>query len=219
MIKLFYSDNLKEITPEIYSQMQSLLPTWRTQKADKYLRMQDRILCGYAYLLLRYASAQVWNLKTAQSFVFGKYGKPQFALYPEYYFNYSHCSASVCCALSSAEVGADIQNVENYDGMKYIMTQREQMQILQASDSCEEFTKLWTIKESYYKMLGTGLCEMMGKTDFSSLHEGINLFQGNTISIEKHPGFYIAVSSLGKHITETEHVSPQDCIKTVAELK
>ena len=161
MIKLFYSECPEKISSEIYRKAQADMPEWRIKKALAYRREQDRILCYYAYFLLKYAVKDFWDINNVPDISFGKYKKPFFSDYPEFFFNYSHCSAGVCCAVSDSEVGTDIQNIERYDGMKYVMTENEQQRILIAKKPENEFTKLWTVKESFYKMLGSGLCNDM----------------------------------------------------------
>lgn len=212
MIKLFYSTNPEKIASEIYSKAERELPEWRLKKASSYLREQDRILCYYAYFLLRYSVKHFWGISELPEIAFGKYNKPFFKDYPKYFFNYSHCTAGVCCAVATSEVGADIQNIEKCDGMKYVMTENEQYNILHSKNPNCEFTKLWAVKESYYKMLGCGLCDMMKENDFSSLHIGMNYTQNSTIYIEECQDFYMAVSAYGKHNLYVEKVSLSDCI-------
>ena len=217
MINIFYSANLQVITPEIYEFMESAVPLERRIKARNYVKIQDRILCCYAYLLLKYAVRKIWNMEDIPELVIRKYGKPEFAEYKEYFFNYSHCSAGVCCALSSSETGADIQNTEKYTGMEYVMSLNEQNQILNSANPEREFTRLWSIKESYYKMLGVGLCRNMRETDFSALHSGVNHFRKNTIFVEEHQDFCLSVSAKGKHTVETEYIAPLECIDMIAD--
>lgn len=213
MINVFYSADLQVITPEIYGFMESAVSPERRIKARNYIKMQDRILCCYAYLLLKYAVRKIWNMEDIPEIVTGKYGKPEFAEYKEYFFNYSHCSAGVCCALSSSETGADIQNTEKYTGMEYVMSLNEQNQILNSANPEREFTRLWAIKESYYKMLGVGLCGKMRETDFSALHSGVNRFRKNTVFVEEYPAFCLSVSAKGNHTVETEYIDPLECIR------
>lgn len=214
MIKLFYSTNPEKISTEIYRKAENEMPEQRAKKASAYLREQDRILCYYAYFLLKYAVKDFYGINNVPEIAFGKYNKPFFRDYPEYFFNYSHCSAGVCCAVSDAEVGADIQNIEKYDGMKYVMTENEQHHILNAENPDSEFTKLWTVKESYYKMIGCGLCDTMKENDFSKLHYGVNYAKNSTIFIEKYDNFYMSASAVGRHTVHIEKVSLNDCIRT-----
>ncbi|MBE6876633.1 MAG: 4'-phosphopantetheinyl transferase superfamily protein [Ruminococcus sp.] len=213
MIKIYYTDDIFSVSPEIYSVAEAKLPPERFQKAVRYRRQQDRMLCGSAYFLLKYAVRDFWHLEDVPEICSGTYGKPFFRDKPSCFFNYSHCSAGICCAVSTEEVGADMQNTESCDSMQYVMTEQEQQKILSSPNPDAEFTKLWAVKESYYKMLGTGLCEAMKEKDFSFLHSGMQTTENCTVLIKEYPGFCIAVFSRGKHQVQIEHVSLYDCIR------
>ena len=85
---------------------------------------------------------------------FNKFGKPYLSR-GKFFYNISHSKKIVVCALSDNEVGIDIQFLEKMDISPIIslLHKKEQTQI----HSLEDFIKLWTIKESYLKYLGTGL--------------------------------------------------------------
>lgn len=74
-------------------------------------------------------------------------------------FNLSHSGDYAACALSDGAVGIDIQRAEEYRAKlaKRFFTQEEFCSIEESADCDYSFTRLWTLKESYIKYLGTGL--------------------------------------------------------------
>ena len=97
------------------------------------------------------------------AYVYGKEGKPYFRDLP-FYFNLSHSGDYVLCAVSSAEIGTDIQqhcgkNVERL--ARRFFTEREAAALEQAGEERETrerlFYRLWARKEAYGKLTGKGI--------------------------------------------------------------
>jgi 4'-phosphopantetheinyl transferase len=62
-------------------------------------------------------------------------------------------------AVSENPIGVDIEVIRAFkpELMRKTMNQTEQTQILQAEQPNWQFIRLWTQKEAYLKMLGTGI--------------------------------------------------------------
>ena len=75
------------------------------------------------------------------------------------HFNLSHSKSMVVCAVSDCEVGVDIQakTRDHLEIAKRFFTEAEYESILRSSDPDALFNKLWVMKESYIKAMGTGL--------------------------------------------------------------
>ncbi|MBQ9340162.1 MAG: 4'-phosphopantetheinyl transferase superfamily protein [Paludibacteraceae bacterium] len=85
------------------------------------------------------------------------------------HFSLSHCSRAIAVALSERPVGIDVETVERHvteELVRYTMNNAEQACIFgHAVDAnrhlspatTERFITLWTQKEAYLKMLGTGI--------------------------------------------------------------
>lgn len=77
------------------------------------------------------------------------------------FFNLSHSYGLAVCAVSSEEVGCDIEKVGKYreSVMKKVCTDCERKYLEQFSEERKknEFYRLWTMKESYVKMTGEGI--------------------------------------------------------------
>lgn len=98
---------------------------------------------------------------------YGPYGKP-YLNDQAFQFSLSHSGEMVICAVSDAEVGADIQEKKSADYQKLVMrffTKQEQEAFGKCGDveaQGELFFRLWTRKEAYGKLTGKGLKDSLG---------------------------------------------------------
>ena len=79
-------------------------------------------------------------------------GKPYFADMPNRWLSLSHSGRYALCALSDeGEVGVDVEVIRTHrPGLpEYVLTPEEKAQF---DGSWEDFTRLWTLKESWCKM-------------------------------------------------------------------
>lgn len=154
----WYCDVRPLADPTLFSRGMLLLP-WneRREQVMRFCFEKDRRLCLGAGLLLAYALRQAGasdlNLRRLSN------GKPMLANDPNIHFNLSHSGTLAVCAVSNQPVGVDVETQQNMDpGIAAMCFQPiEQEWINQADDQCRAFTRLWTRKESYLKLLGTGL--------------------------------------------------------------
>lgn len=132
------------------------------EKRERILRQRvkqnaDNMLVGTVlakYMLLKYFQIPF----SKQHISYGRYGKPYLRDYPNVYFNISHSGQFVACAVSDRPIGVDIQEIVPYhrNVAKCVFNLEELSQIESSPDRSAEFTKLWTQKEAYLKMLGIG---------------------------------------------------------------
>lgn len=92
----------------------------------------------------------------------GDHGKPFLAEYPNIHFNLSHCTGLVICGISESEIGIDAELIRPYNGnaAKRIFTESELLLVRESANPDEMFFRLWTLKESLGKNLGTGISGM-----------------------------------------------------------
>ncbi len=145
-----------------------LLPTWRRVRAEKYRMPADRVQSAVAYLLLEELVGADDDKGELPPFSYGANGKPYVAELPRLHFNMSHCRKAVMCAVADnspelcGEVGCDIEEIPDRideDLMPLCFSEKEQRAIRQAEWPELEFAKMWTCKEAFVKMLGTGLTD------------------------------------------------------------
>lgn len=118
-------------------------------------------------------------------------GKPFVKGHPVH-FNVSHSGDRVLCAVHTAPVGADIQQiVPQYDRvMRRVCTPAE---IAYIGDDPARFAQIWTRKEAYAKLTGKGLAiglKTIVVADENGLFSGIN---GHAVLTEEHDGYIYSV--------------------------
>ncbi len=164
---LLYCTDVNTVTNEQYESFLSVLDDQRKAKAQRYRKYEDRVLSAVSYVLLRYA-LYLNGDNEEHTVIYNEYGKPFFENSPVY-FNISHTSGAVACAVGDASVGVDIQKkVSNYETvMRRVCTEKEKNSVISSDDPPLEFTTLWTLKESILKCIGTGIAGSMTKYNFS----------------------------------------------------
>lgn len=100
----------------------------------------------------------------------GKYGKPYLAEYPDVKYNISHADGIAACMVSDSECGIDCEKVRNLrEGvLRRAFSEREREMIASVAEAERDllFFRLWTLKESYIKAIGTGLSYPLETAEF-----------------------------------------------------
>ncbi len=113
------------------------------------------------------------------SLCYGEHKKPYLKGNSSLFFSLSHSGKYCACAFYDKEIGIDIQKIKKVsDGtIKRVSAEREHafLSCLDEDKKLQEFTRLWTIKESYMKYLGTGLTLAPKKIEIA-FGEEIKLF-------------------------------------------
>lgn len=132
-----------------------------TELGKKYFRfLLENVSVGQKEKALRYAneidqirsllSSYLKNQLSREELLKNENGKPYFANGP--YFNISHSGKYVLMAVSTAEIGVDIEEIKNKDmsSLVRIFNEAEAKMIKEHSD----FYYLWCAKESLIKCMG-----------------------------------------------------------------
>lgn len=95
------------------------------------------------------------------TFLYNEHGAPYLEDGP--YFSISHCKQGIAVVVSDQPVGIDIEGLRRVDEalVRKTMNMEEQSQIAMSQNPEVEFIRLWTRKEAYVKMLGTGIISDM----------------------------------------------------------
>ncbi len=137
----------------------TLVSAERVNKINRCKKKDDKIRSLAAGLLLEKALDDVGvgerEIRTDDN------GKPYLAN-GAVFFNLSHSGDRVMCAVSDMEVGCDVQKIgeANPKIADRFFDPSERLLINAIADENEKtnmFYRLWTLKESYAKVLGTGL--------------------------------------------------------------
>lgn len=128
----------------------------RRAYATKYIHELDQRLSVASFLLLKRALSQEFGMDSVPPFVYDSNGKPRLEGFPDMHFNLSHCREAVACAVGSTPVGIDVECMGKLDAdvVAMTMSQREQERIAASPQPEVEFTRLWTMKESLFKLIG-----------------------------------------------------------------
>lgn len=131
------------------------------QRVDLFHKKEDKLRTIYGELLARYIVYRLTSIRPENIIIKrDEKNKPYFPDIP-LYFNISHSGRYVICAVSDEPIGVDIEEITdiNINMIKNIFTEEEYHFLMNKSESerKQDFFSLWTIKESYVKMLGMGM--------------------------------------------------------------
>ena len=108
-------------------------------------------------------------------------GKPSLAEHPEIHFNLSHGNGIFACITSDRECGIDCEQVRPYRPnvakRAYSESEIKLIESLPENERDLMFTRLWTLKESYVKAIGTGISYPLDTVGFA--------FDGDRIIADK----------------------------------
>ena len=132
----------------------------RREKTARLVRPEDRRLSLGAELLLRRAFMDAGEPFPARM-EFGAFGKPFFPG-ADIRFNLSHAGEYALCAVCDTETGCDIEKIvpAPMDVAQRFFSREEALDILSQPTPAardDRFFRLWTVRESYVKALGTGI--------------------------------------------------------------
>lgn len=131
----------------------------RREQALKFKHELGKRLCVLAYQLLKRGLAEVYGIRENPVFEYNEHGKPKIVGHPEIFFNLSHCKEAAICVVSDQPVGVDVESVRSFNEslVRYTMNETEIKEIESAEDQAIAFIRLWTMKESALKLIGTGI--------------------------------------------------------------
>lgn len=148
--------------------LEEILPNSRIAYAARYHRKEDRLRSLAAGVLLTYSlyemGESVPKIKNELESINWGGGQKPFLQKSNIHFNLSHSGQCVACVVGQAECGVDIQKKkEDVMFLKNFFTDDEWNWVLKESD--KRAIRLWTLKESYAKYVGTGIVGELPKFD------------------------------------------------------
>jgi 4'-phosphopantetheinyl transferase len=167
-MKVFLFDAFNSLNANFIENNIKLMPAERQERCKRYRRTTDKTLCIACYLLLCHALKQLYNFTDKIEFGYNGYGKPHIKGNPEVFFNMSHTEGLAICALGDEELGVDCEKIIGHheDVAKMIFSKKEYEAFIQSADKAEAFFRLWTLKESYVKAIGTDLALHLNSAEF-----------------------------------------------------
>ncbi len=128
----------------------------RREYALRYRQEQDQRRCMAAYQMLQNGLRADFGINEIPEFTYNHQGKPSLLGYPDIHFSMSHCRVAAAVAIDYQPVGIDIETLDHYseEVARCVMSDEEIRRIAAAQAPAKEFTRLWTMKESLYKLTG-----------------------------------------------------------------
>lgn len=128
----------------------------RRDYAMRYRQERDQRLCLAAYRLLQHALMLEYGIREVPVFIYDSKGKPLLQGHPDIHFSLSHCHQAVAVAISDRPIGIDIETTGHYspEVARHVMNDDEMREIEASAQPEVAFTRLWTMKESLYKLTG-----------------------------------------------------------------
>ncbi len=192
MIEIYYG---KSNASDIENKESQLVEFFK-QKVNKYNDYNSRIVRINAYYELQNI---LIKKKIPLVFTINSYGKI-YLNNNNLYFNLSHSNDYYAFAISKEEVGIDIEKVRDDVNINLIK------RISNSKDEIKDVIKMWTIKESYLKYLGTGI-----NTNFKDILINKNSVSRNGEMLASYYNFKIANELNIYEITL--------CAKTIGKIK
>ena len=221
MIMMIFVTTTDALTDEkLYEKAYSLIPEYRKAKADKMKMRENKLQTVTAGLLLNYAVGK-WSIKTGErdyktdenlyekvdiisvieannqyfdyEIAYNSQGKPYFSSNCEIFFNISHSSNYVVCAIGDKPVGIDIEGGrKGRQNLARRFFDRAESDWIEEAESDERFFRIWTLKEAYGKATGFGVLEVLDKIVYILEQGKIKAYIGgipqNFIIVEKKIG-------------------------------
>lgn len=161
-------------TQERYESALALLSSQRREKVLRIKPEEGRKLSLMAGLLLERALKEAGI--NEYEIEYRENSKPYLKGRDDIYFNLSHSKEMAICVLSPYEVGCDIEAIgeaREKIARRYF-TQEEQEFVFSKENG---FFRMWTLKESFLKVTGKGLCLNMADFSIDALPEEITVKQ------------------------------------------
>lgn len=151
-------DDMTQCSEQEVARLLPLVSAQRREQALRFTHLFGQYCCLKSYeMLMQLLASAPYSLHPRPTFLYNEYGAPSIKNGP--YFSISHCKSGIAVAVSNQPIGIDIETVRplKVDLVKKTMNPLEQEAILSAPQPDWAFTRLWTRKEAFLKMKGTGI--------------------------------------------------------------
>jgi 4'-phosphopantetheinyl transferase len=149
-----------KIQPDVYEQLVKHVSPEKKERLSRFYRDEDRLRGLFADLLIRIAIQEKTGMPNEEiAFTTNDYGKPFLKDREDVQFNLSHSGAWVVGAVDMHPVGIDVEKIQQVDlGIsEHYFSPDEHNDLMKKPDKIDYFFTLWSLKESYIKILGKGL--------------------------------------------------------------
>jgi len=192
---IFYLFIDEAIDMEIVNERAKQMPFPRYQNYLNYYDDKDKINNFLSYMIIRKyfdnQSVEIGNLVFSQTEL-----KKPFIKNSSVKFNISHSNNLIAVAFDRNEIGVDVERIKDFnnDIIDSILSDIEKKEYSKEIHKNDFLTKIWTVKESYTKMLGLGLSVDFDKISFSLDKDPI-FYDNNYIKSYKIRDYWLSVCS------------------------
>ena len=180
MIEVFYTRFTEMLPAKNYQQLLAQLSADMQLQVSNFRKWEDahRSLLGKALLVQGLKQFDLPSLSLAEV-NYTPFQKPYFN--NGIHFNISHSGEYIVCAISTIEVGIDIEEVKDIPLSDFteLFSSEELKLIFEDPTNYAPFYTLWTQKEAFLKALGVGLNMPLNKVIIKSdaiHHNGITWY-------------------------------------------
>ncbi|MEE0060942.1 MAG: 4'-phosphopantetheinyl transferase superfamily protein [Acutalibacteraceae bacterium] len=198
MIEAFLLESDVLNNDEIFNRYYITMSQYRKNKIDSLKKRSDKNLSLAVGIIIQDYLKQLNLSEQKISYSTKANGKPFFTDYSNLHFNASHSGNIALCVFSDSEIGCDIQRLTNANKniAKRYFTQQEYDFIFNNINPNEAFTRVWSIKEAFLKLEGTGLGGGLSNVDVLVDIDAVKINNSDvSISEYKFQDYYIAICS------------------------
>lgn len=160
MFKLEYViKNINDFNENDINNFYNKIPKLKKDKIDKYKNYDTKVRSIVGEILLKNLLLKSNIPYNSLDYYINEYDKPYLKNY-NIFFNISHSFDYVITTISDKEIGIDIEKIRKtpLNMINQFATEKEKEYILSSNNNIEErIFKIYTLKEAYFKMLGTDL--------------------------------------------------------------
>ncbi len=151
--------NINDFNKDDINNFYDKIPKLKKDKIDKYKNYDTKVRSIVGEILLKNLLSKSNISYNSLDYYINEYGKP-YLKNINIFFNISHSFDYVITAISNNEIGIDIEKIRKtpLNIINQFATEKEKAYILSTNNNIEErIFKIYTLKEAYFKMLGTNL--------------------------------------------------------------
>lgn len=176
MLEIYASklDFTTRMNASLMSQLMHFVSPAKEIKLRRFFREEDKLRGLFADLLIRDIIIRKVGLTNNDiEFATNQYGKPYLKDFDDFHFNLSHSGQWVVAAIDDRPVGIDVEEIQDIDLdiSKNYFSNQEHQDLMGKRDPIAYFFTLWSLKESYIKILGKGLSHPLNAFSIQFLND------------------------------------------------
>ena len=156
-----YTYDISKLTDEQFNEWYLRLDEGKKNRVDRYKFIDDKKRTVVADALARKAVCELCGVAESDiHFSYTEKGKPYYSG-ENIHFNISHSSDIVVCVSSNRNIGVDVEKIRPISP-QLVNRVCGDSELRLVHDNCgnidyKSFFKIWTAKEAYFKLIGTGI--------------------------------------------------------------